>query len=197
MRVVLAFGLVCYCAVLMGADQKPDKSKEPTHPCKGQAAPTSENGPELSKKQICELVTCIGANISAPDFKCKIMAVNPNKAADIFGKKDWYALGQGAVTLANWTVIKAALSQAVGGNKITPPTWDSPTAGLSAKLPKCSATWTAGSYVLLMFFDTETLLVFQDGTLKGHRRIVDNAPWRDILTNAGISLPPKSASSSS
>jgi hypothetical protein len=152
----------------------------------------------VTAAQICDLLTCIGDGLKAQPqptgFKCKLMAINPNQVADIFGDKAWFPLGQTDVTIANWAVVKRAISYGINHPQPQPPTWDSPSAGLSAKIPACNSDWPAGEYVILMFFDTEWLQVYCDGKPVGACPIHDNAPWRDILTNAGISLAQSSSS---
>jgi hypothetical protein len=145
------------------------------------------------------------------NFKCKIMAVTPSKPAGSFknqqfyplAQKEWYPLGQADVTLANWAVIKEATCAALTREK--PPhrrEWYSPAVGLQVTLPADPKCLDAGQYMILMFFDTRTLEYYYyakstntTATTYGKCCIDDNRPWRDILTNAGISLPPKSSSS--
>jgi hypothetical protein len=194
MRVFLAFVFFCYCGVLMGADPK--------------AAGAPKCDDDIDKK-ICDVLKCFGDHINDSTFTCKIMAVSPSKAADAFAtqdsfplaQKDWFPIGQGDVTKANWAVVKEAVYAAWRTGPPPRREWYSPATGLQITIPTKCGSVVEGRYLILMFFDTGSLEYYYyakatDTAAADHGKchIDDNRPWRDILTNAGISLPAKSAS---
>ena len=79
--------------------------------CIDRAPPDPHHPLTLTAEQLCDLLNCIGAGVTAQPqptgFKSKLMAVNPNQAADVFGDNAWFPIGQGDVTIANWRVVKA------------------------------------------------------------------------------------------
>jgi hypothetical protein len=215
MRAILAFGFVYCCTILTdaalvaaaaGPVQAPDKSKKSQTPYEEPSAPAAKRpskpkAPSACETNIRKLLDCIGTNIKSPGFKCKIMAVNANKVADVFGHKDWYPVGQGDVTLANWDVVSEATLDAFKDQKPHRREWYSPAVGLQFTFAKDCGVYLAGQYVLLMFFDTRWAELHYKKTSDSPATklwecpIHDSRRWRDILTNAGVSLTPKSAPS--
>jgi hypothetical protein len=206
MRVFLAFGLVCCCAVAAGADVKntgsnANKTTTPKPVCDEPAANGQKTLPTC-EKEICDLLKCLDDNVDAmaKSAAFKIMAVNPKQAADVFGDIEWYPLGQGEVSRANWLVVRRATWAAFTEDDPKKREWYSPAVGLQFTFAKKCNNYDPGQYVLLMFFDTQSAeLLHKESANKPATnlwrcQIHDNRPWRDILTNAGISLTPKSAS---
>jgi hypothetical protein len=217
MRVFLAFGLVCCCTVVAGADletqvadtdSNADKTDTSKPKCDEPAAKDQKTLPTC-EKEICDLLKCLDAKVGAianeatKPAAIKIMAVKPNQVADAFADLDWYPSGQADVTRANWSVVReatwAALTEAAPHKR----EWYSPAVGLQFTVAEggCGKQYPAGQYVLLLFFDTHSAeLLYKESadkpaTSKWRRQSHDNRPWRDILTNAGVSLTSKSTSS--
>jgi hypothetical protein len=149
-----------------------------------------------------QILSTIDADMNAATeptgFKCELMAVNPKQIADVFGERACNSFGQAELTSTRWNmVVHPAVVDALTGAQPKPVAWYSPAVGIRAAIPPGSTSGCpAGQYVILMFFeDHSTELYFNGKRMSGGPAISDNHPWRDILTNAGISLAPAASSS--
>ena len=154
--------------------------------------------PDETRNKVRDVLECIGAtNLDSPPpcFKCELLAINPLRSTSIWGNKVWVPLGKADVTEGKWRVVKEATWAALADWWPRCREWYSPATGLRVTFPSDykNSSVPAGQYVILLFFDTKTLEYYYKSKDKsqvayGTCRIYDNRPWRDILTNAGISL---------
>jgi hypothetical protein len=185
MRTFFAVGLGCFCTLAAAADRQ------------SQAAAASQNPPDVT---IDDLLDRIDEDFQSPlsGLKCELLAVNPKKIKDVFGARAWVALGKADISPTLWeSVLSPAIDAALTPPPPPPPfLWYSPSIGLRADIADDTPSVPAGEYLLLVFFDEGSAKLYFNGEIiKDTQAITDNRPWRDILTNAGISLTPKSASS--
>jgi hypothetical protein len=213
MRALFVVGLGCLWTGVEAADRPLTVQIASLHSLESNQAPASATTPPsctppsapdvagLQTKpttEISELLDCIGKHVNEASppkgFKCKLMAFTPSLAPDAFGYQSWYPINKTDMTPEIWAVVNAATKNAMDPAKPSSGPWDSPAVGIEAKkLPSCSVHWPKGDYVILLFFDTQSLQVWRDRKPAGKCTINDNAPWRDILWNAGIFLAPKSS----
>jgi hypothetical protein len=221
MRAFFVVGLGCICSVAVAADGKstiqmasvPQRTvaegetspATPQNDCADSTALTPSSPSETlsaqqTREEVRDVLGCITTDIKTSGFKCELMAINPTQSEDVYGKKSWQPLGQAQITAASWNIVSNAVRAALKDPQPHRPLWYSPAVGLRANIPTSCGSRPAGQYVILMFFDTRSLQLYYKSkdngiTAFGECQVSDNRPWRDILTNAGISLAPKSASS--
>jgi hypothetical protein len=144
-----------------------------------------------------QLVSKIDTNFGThpAGFKCELLLLNPKQISDAFGGKAWAALGKVEVSRTLWEqTVRAAVQGALIGPAPTQIFWYSPAVGLRAEIP--NTTPTLDNYLLLMFFEKHSAKFYFNGhKISAPSTIYDKSPWRDIFTNAGISLTPATSSS--
>jgi len=182
----------------IGTPSPTGATSPPTQPACDAAAATaaSRPTPNVTAEQIIALVDAgFQAHPQPAGFKCELIALNPKQISDVFGNKDWVALGKADVSASLWKkVVRPAIGAALSDSPPKKILWYSPATGLGVTVP--NATSTPDQYVMLMFFEEDSMKLYWNGhQINGTRPINDNRPWRDILMNAGISLTSQSSSS--
>ena len=201
MRALFVVGLGFFGTVAAAADRQPlapiPLLQVPTSTAQlaGGSPATATGVPTTADQLVTEIDKKFKTHPLPPGFKCDLLALNPKQISDVFGGKAWAALGKVEVSPALWKkTVQPAVNGALKPPQPKNPAWYSPAVGLRAEIP--NGTPTPDQYLLLMFFEEQSAELYSNGhKISGPSAIYDKSPWRDILTNAGISLTAQSSSS--
>jgi hypothetical protein len=215
---VIPYYIVCTpvpCAVAQSPPQScakptptPPKAEEPATPkagCEKPAASTPGPSPPplLNPTQIGYEVQSLIARLGVEfnytplrtGFKCELMQVKPQPAEDVFGKQGWQPAGQPVeLTQTNWKGVTDAILKALNGVPPSTGAWHSPVVGLRVEIPAAGPSSPAVQYVILMFFDSNLMYLYRNGTLIGAHAIQDNDNWAARLSSLGAAPTPTSTS---